>query len=110
MTLPIDEVEFMGPKPKIFCPACYSNLLQVSDNLPHIRCPVCNVNGVISTNGGEMRVEWDDDYIKKHRLTEYGLQEHQEHIKLSFLDYEKNMSKVKKLSSKYKEFGRIIAP
>ncbi len=111
LKLPIDEVKFMGVKPEIFCPVCYSNLLQVSNNLPHVRCPICNVNGVISAAGSDMTVEWDDNDVKNNRWSEYGIKEHNEHIAMNIKRYfEKDLVTVKKLKTKYKNISRVIAP
>ena len=64
MAMPIEEVKYVGEKSGVACPVCQSNILHVHEDLPYVSCPVCAVRGEITTEGGKMRVKWNEEDAK----------------------------------------------
>jgi multimeric flavodoxin WrbA len=120
MNMPIEEVKYVGPKPAVSCPVCHCDILQVFDKLPNVVCPICWVHGVIFSEGGEMRVKWDEWDVKYPRFSEYGVKEHMrigpqgKRLKFpsSAIDRERDefMSRQMELKKKYRAYGKIIKP
>jgi multimeric flavodoxin WrbA/uncharacterized Zn finger protein (UPF0148 family) len=111
MMMPIDEVKFMGEDKDVSCPVCHCSILQVFEKLPEVYCPVCWVRGVISSDGGKMKVKWNEEDVKHPRFSEYGVSTHLELIKnLQKKFFTEDQEKVKELMPKYAAYGNIIKP
>lgn len=111
MMKPIDEVKYMGEDKDVSCPVCHCNVIQVFDKLPEVFCPVCWVKGIISTDGGKMKVTWSEEDTKHPRFSEYGVSTHLKLIKsLQEKFFTQDQEKVKELVKKYVAYGNIIKP
>jgi multimeric flavodoxin WrbA len=111
MMMPIEEVKFVGDETEVSCPVCHCNVLKVPDKLPNVFCPVCWVKGVITLDGGEMKVRWDEEGAKYPRFSERGVFTHLELIKkLQTKFYTEDQEKVKERIEKYASYGKIIQP
>ena len=111
MMMPIEEVKFVGDETEVSCPVCHCNVLKVPEKLPNVFCPVCWVKGVITLDGGKMKVKWDEEGAKYPRFSERGIFTHLELIKkLQIKFYTEDQEKVKERLKKYREYGNIIKP
>ena len=111
MMMPIEEVKFVGDETEVSCPVCHCNVLKVPEKLPNVFCPVCWVKGVITLDGGKMKVKWDEEGAKYPRFSERGVSTHLELIKnLQMKFYTEDQEKVKERLKKYREYGNIIKP
>ncbi len=111
MSMPIEEVKYMGDDKDVSCPVCHCNVMQVCGKLPDVYCPVCWVHGVISLDGDKMNVTWSEEDTKNHRFSEYGLYKHWTLIERSMKKFfTEDQEKVKELMPKYTSYGNIIKP
>jgi multimeric flavodoxin WrbA len=111
MMMPIEEVKFVGDETEVSCPVCHCNVLKVPEKLPNVFCPVCWVKGVITLDGGKMKVKWDEEGAKYPRFSERGVSTHLELIKnLQMKFYAEDQEKVKERIKKYVSYGKIIKP
>jgi multimeric flavodoxin WrbA len=111
MMMPIEEVKFVGDETDVSCPVCHCNVLKVPEKLPYVFCPVCWVKGVITLDGGKMKVRWDEENAKYPRFSERGVSTHLELIKnLQMKFYTEDQEKVKERIKKYVSYGKIIKP
>jgi multimeric flavodoxin WrbA len=111
MMLPIEEVKFMGEDKGSSCPVCHCDTLQVFGKLPEVYCPVCWVRGVLSLNGDEMNIAWDEEGAKYPRFSEKGVSKHLQFIKkLQEKFYTEDQPKVKELMPKYAAYGNVVKP
>jgi multimeric flavodoxin WrbA len=112
MMIPPEERKYMGEESDVSCPYCYCNVLQVPEKLPHVVCPVCWIHGVISVDGGKMKVKWDEESVKHARFSPRGIPEHGDYI----AEHQKKekaaleQDSVKELIKKYRAYGKIIKP
>jgi multimeric flavodoxin WrbA len=112
MNLPISEVKYVGEETAVSCPVCHCNVLQVFDDLPNVACPVCLVHGVISVDGGKMRVAWNEEDVKSPRLSEEWFAEHEARTSKGprMEGPPVDMDKLNELTKKYIAYGNIIRP
>jgi len=111
MMMPIEEVKFMGDETAASCPVCHCNVLQVPDDSPHVVCPVCDVHGVISVEGGRIKVKWNEEDVKHPRFSEYGVSKHMEEVGMKQGKFfGEDQAKAKELIKKYISYGKIIKP
>jgi multimeric flavodoxin WrbA len=111
MMMPIEEVKFVGDETDVSCPVCHCNVLKVPEKLPYVFCPVCWVKGVITLDGGKMKVRWDEEGAKYPRFSERGVSTHLELIKnLQMKFYTEDQEEVKERIKKYVSYGKIIKP
>jgi len=111
MMIPIEEVKFVGDETEVSCPVCHCNVLKVPGSLPDVYCPVCWVHGVITLDGGKMKVKWNEEDAKYPRFSERGVSTHLELIKnLQMKFYTEDQEKVKERIKKYVSYGKIIKP
>jgi multimeric flavodoxin WrbA len=111
MMMPIEQVKFVGDETEVSCPVCHCNVLKVPEKLRNVFCPVCWVKGVITLDGGEMKVRWDEEGANYPRFSEPGVSTHLELIKkLHMKFYTEDQEKVKERIEKYASYGKIIQP
>ena len=111
MMMPIEEVKFVGDETAVSCPVCHCNVLQVPDDFPHVVCPVCDVNGVISREGDKMKVKWNEEDAQHPRFSEYGVSKHMEEVGMKQGKFfGEDQAKAKELIKKYISYGKIIKP
>ena len=59
MSMPIEQVKYLGEQSGVDCPVCHSNVLLVPENLPYVGCPVCWIRGTLVVDKGQMKIEWN---------------------------------------------------
>ncbi len=108
---PPEEIKFLGDDGQTVCPVCHCNVLQVQTQLPHVVCPVCDVHGVLSGQGNDMKVEWNPEEVKHPRLSEYGVNVHLEEIKNKHIKFmTEYQEKVKELVKPLASWGNVVSP
>ncbi|HJX03538.1 MAG TPA: flavodoxin family protein [Dehalococcoidia bacterium] len=76
IAMPIENVNYVGEETPVSCPSCHCDIMQASQDSPHIVCPVCWVHGEISFDNGKMKVKWDEWESQYPRFSELGVFEH----------------------------------
>ena len=110
MSLPIEEVEYVGEDYGVACPVCHSNVIVVPKDLPYVACPVCYVRGVVSSENGKMKVAWDGQDAANPRFS-YEAVEH--HLGWLASHYGKNFSRqdqLKQLAKDLEPYGKLVRP
>ena len=110
MEMPIEEVKYVGEKSGVACPVCQSNILHVHEDLPYVSCPVCAVRGEITTEGGKMKVQWNEADAKKPRFSYDGDKHHMEWLGRHYFMNPQYFKAVDELTEKHREYGKIIKP
>jgi multimeric flavodoxin WrbA len=110
MMMPIEEVKYVGEKSGVACPVCQSNILHVHEDLPHVTCPVCAVRGEITTEGGKMRVKWNEEDAKKPRFSYEADSHHGEWLAKHYFANPQYLKAIDELTEKYRKYGKIIKP
>jgi len=110
MSLPVEKVKYVGEEYAVACPVCHCNVLVIPEDLPHVGCPVCWVRGMVKTENGNMKVEWNMDDVRNPRYSAGG-QEHHWHWLTSHAEKRAVVKKeISELSEGFKNYGRIIRP
>ena len=108
---PIEEVTFMGDEQPTACPVCHCDVLQVPDRLPNVVCPVCDVHGVLTGQGENMKVVWNEEDAKYPRFSPRGVSVHLDEIKEKHIRYfREEHERVQELKTRYQEWGNIVKP
>jgi multimeric flavodoxin WrbA/uncharacterized Zn finger protein (UPF0148 family) len=111
MMMPPEEVKFVGDETDISCPVCHCDVLQVPKKLPNVVCPVCDVHGFLTVEGGKMKVEWNKQDAEYPRFSPHGVSTHLEEIKEKHIRYfREHHEKVQGLRKKYAAYGTVIKP
>jgi len=111
LSMPIEEVTYMGEEKDVSCPVCHCDVVKVPDKLPYVYCPVCWVKGELYMDGGVMKVKWDEENVKNPRFSVHELDEHFEYIKNSQIKFfMQDAEKVKNMMPKYISYGKTIKP
>jgi multimeric flavodoxin WrbA len=112
MSMPIEEVKYLGEEPAVSCPVCHCNILHVPGELPYVACPVCWVRGFITSDGGKMKVEWDKEDAKYPRFSPEGEKKHRDWTAARLPEEEQFLAteKARELMKKYSAYGKIIRP
>jgi len=112
MSMPIEEVKYMGEETAVSCPVCHCNILQIPRDFPHVACPICWVRGLITFNGSKMNVEWNEEDIKYPRFSYEGERKHRAWTaeRLPTEEQYLETGKAKELMKKYCAYGKIIRP
>jgi multimeric flavodoxin WrbA len=69
MSLPPEEVKYMGEDTAVSCPVCHCNILYIEKDFPEIACPVCQVHGKLSYANGKYKIAWNMDDAKNPRFS-----------------------------------------
>jgi len=80
MTLPFEEVKYMGGDSPISCPVCHCNVFYLEKGLPDIMCPTCQVHATVHYTNGKYIAVWNDDDIKNPRFSASKQKHHMEWI------------------------------
>lgn len=70
---PEEEIPWFGSQGT--CPVCHQNLLTVNKTTT-VECPICGIEGKISIDGEELKVEFSKEQQQRARGTFAGLREH----------------------------------
>lgn len=109
MSMPLEEVKYVGKESQMACPVCHCDVFQVPQKLPEVYCPVCWVKGVILIENGKMKVRWSEKDIKNPRFSEYGVWYHIDHEILQYISkIDPNI--MKERVKKYSAYGTLIKP
>jgi hypothetical protein len=110
MSMPIEEVKYLGEQSAVSCPVCHSNILLVPEDLPYVGCPVCWVRGVITLDNGKMRVEWNMEDAKNPRFSHDAIAHHLDWLGKHHGLSHKDLEPTKEVINKYISYGKIIKP
>jgi multimeric flavodoxin WrbA len=111
MMMPIEDVTFLGDETDVSCPVCHCNVVQIPEKLPEVYCPVCWVKGLITLDGDNMKVVWDEETAKYPRFSEHGISEQGKAIKgLQMKFFKEDLEEAKERLKKYVSYGNIIKP
>ena len=112
MSMPIENVEYLGERSGVECPVCHSNILHIHEDLPYVECPVCAVRGEIVVEAGRMRVKWNEQDAKVPRFSYEGVSHHMEwiHSHYGSKEAEEYFKALGELTKPHKSYGTIIRP
>jgi hypothetical protein len=110
MSLPWDEVRYVGEETPISCPSATAIL----SSYPTIRppsSPVCWVHGKISIEDGRLKVTWDEWEASHSQWSLYGLYHHMNDLcQRRAAPSPARQEEFRELKRKYSAYGKIIRP
>jgi multimeric flavodoxin WrbA len=98
MTLPLDEVRYVGEEAEA-CPLCHMNLLQIRGN--SVVCPICEISGSIRTEGERLKVDFSEEELTKSRWDAWG---EKKHIDGMMMDLRESMERAEEIKLKHKDY------
>ena len=107
---PVEEAAYVGEDGGVACPVCHSNVIVVPKDLPYVACPVCYVRGVVTGDGGRMKVDWNMEDAAVPRFSHEAVKHHLEWLGSH---YGKNFGHQGQLKQKAKEleaYGKLVRP
>lgn len=112
MMMPIEEVRYVGETASVACPVCHCNVLLVPENLPHVMCPICAVRGTVSTDGGQMQVEWNQEDSEYPRFSREAVEHHFYWLTQHFRQHGglEALGEVEELWEDVRSYGTLIRP
>jgi multimeric flavodoxin WrbA len=109
--MPIEKVKYLGEDTEASCPVCHCNVLQIPGKLSEVKCPVCAVHGVVTSDGKTSRIKWNEEEAKFPRFSGRGVFTHLNEIKeMHEKFFKEDQAKVKVLIKKYVDFGKVVRP
>lgn len=100
--MPEEQIEWKGDDAGM-CPTCHCRHLFIKSGI-EVECAVCGSAGTLRIDGGEIKVDYTEEEIKRSRYHMGGLLEHQEEIS----DMMVNVSKV--LAKRGGELEQLLSP
>lgn len=97
-----EKTGYMGDE-KGVCPYCHSNLLMAGATSV-VACPLCDIKGDLSLEGGELKIAWRDDDLINIRWEPKGMGYHVGKIKENHILFDQNKEVVKQKIEKYKGY------
>jgi hypothetical protein len=110
MTMPIEEVKYVGEDPEVACPVCHSNVIVIPKALPYVACPVCYVRGEAKVEDGKMIVEWNMDDANNPRFSYEAVKHHLEWLGRHYGQNYSKQDQLKQIAKEYESYGTIIKP
>jgi multimeric flavodoxin WrbA len=112
MSMPIEDVRYLGEKSGVECPVCHSNILHIHEDLPYVDCPCCAVRGEIVIDAGKMKVKWNEQDAKVPRFSYEGDSHHMAWLQSHYgsKDAQEYFTAVEELTKPHKSYGKIIRP
>ena len=112
LSMPPEDVKFMGEDPPLACPVCHCNIFYIEHGLPEIACPTCQVHGKVSFADGKYNVEWNEDDIKNPRFSTKQEHHHMEWIMRHKTEEEPQiaMPETQEKIKVYDAYGKFIRP
>jgi len=112
MTLPFEEVKYVGDDSPISCPVCHCNVFYLEKGLPDIACPTCQVHGQVSYEGGKYQVAWNADDIQNPRFSTAKERHHIEWIMRHRTEEEPQivMPETQEKIRQYNAWGKYLKP
>jgi multimeric flavodoxin WrbA/uncharacterized Zn finger protein (UPF0148 family) len=112
LSMPPEEVTYMGEDTPLFCPVCHCNVFYIENGLPEIACPTCQVHGTVSFENGKYKIAWNEDDIRTPRVSTAKEHHHMEWLahhkteELPQIETPETQAKIKM----YNAFGKFIKP
>lgn len=111
MLMPIEDVKYVGEESEISCPVCHCNVFSVPGSLKEVYCPVCWVKGTVYSEGGGLKIKWNQEDIQYPRFSPKFIGKHLDLIvKLAKNFYGEDQPVVKERMKKYSGYGNIVKP
>ncbi|MEA2038927.1 MAG: flavodoxin family protein [Thermodesulfobacteriota bacterium] len=90
------------------CPICHDRNIRILKDMQTVECPVCALRGNLQTEGGKIKVVFQQEDIQRHRWTEQNLWRHfNYHLKPSKDFFIKTKQERKERVQKYKDYLEI---
>jgi len=112
LSLPFEDVKYVGEEPALACPVCHCNILYVENGLPAVMCPTCEVHGTVVAADGGLQVEWNPDDVLAPRFSTAGQRHHLKWV-LAHRDEELlqlAMPETQERIAQYKAYGTFVRP
>jgi multimeric flavodoxin WrbA len=112
LTLPWEQVKYVGEDTAVSCPVCHGNIIYVEKGFPQIACPVCQVHGTVSVSDGRYSIAWNPEDIQEPRFSTPKEAHHIEWIMAHFREEAEQlaMPDVQEKIKAYNAWGNIIGP
>ncbi len=112
MSMPPDQVKFMGEDTAVSCPVCHCNIIYVEKDFPNIACPICAVHGTVSYDNGKFKVAWNMEDTKHPRFSYEGEEHHSQWLANHRSEEipQLELPEVKSLIKEYEAYGKFIKP
>ena len=112
LSIPFEEVTYVGEETPVSCPLCHCNILYVEKDFPDLMCPVCEVHGKVSVKDGEYSIAWNQDDVKEPRFSTPKERYHIEWIMAHFREESVQLAlpEVQEKIKEYNAYGKIIGP
>ena len=110
MSMPIEEVKYVGEDYGVACPVCHGNVVVVPKDLPYIACPVCYVRGIVSVNNGKMTVQWNQDDAKSPRFSYEAVSHHLEWLGQHYGEDFAKQDQLRQIAKNFESYGKVIQP
>jgi multimeric flavodoxin WrbA len=103
-----EKTGYMGDDAGV-CPYCHSNLL-TAESSSVVACPLCDIKGDLSMDGGDLKIAWRNEDLKNIRWEPKGMGHHGGMIKENHILFEKNKEIVEQKIEKYREYKGYSRP
>jgi multimeric flavodoxin WrbA len=103
-----NETAYVGPSDSRTCPLCHQNLLVVREKAAE--CPLCGIEGKIEVTGGEIRVIFDEEGIRRDRWSQVMMTKHLGEVQRGHEVYEERKEELNKKLEIYKSCPPVTLP
>lgn len=110
MSMPIEKVKYVGEDYGVACPVCHGNVVVIPKDLPYVACPVCYVRGLVSTENGKMKVQWNKDDAKSPRFSYEAVKHHLEWLGTHYGEDFSKQDQLKEIGKNFESYGKVIKP
>jgi multimeric flavodoxin WrbA len=112
MSLPLEEVKYVGGDSPISCPVCHCNVFYLEKGLPDIACPTCRVHGQVSYADGKYSVVWNEYDMINPRFSKEGQLHHMQWIKRHLGEETPQIAipETQAMMKQYQAFGKYLQP
>jgi len=110
MSMPIDEVKYLGERSGVECPVCHCNILHIHEDLPYVACPTCAIRGEIVVENGKMKVKWNEADALRPRFSLEADQHHVEWLGKHYFNNPQYFAAAAELTKEHRKYGKIIGP
>ena len=104
----VNEVKYLGASDSRTCPLCHQNLLVVRET--SAECPLCGIQGKIEITGGEVKVVFDEEGIKRDRWSAVMMTKHLSEVQRGHKMYEERKEELNKKLEIYKSYLSFTLP
>ncbi len=112
MSLPFEDIKYLGADTPISCPVCHCNVFYLEKGLPEIACPTCQQHGLVTYANGKYTVAWNEGDIKNPRFCAAKELHHMEWIKRHASEEipQIAMPETQAKMKQYQTYGKFIQP